>query len=475
MDRRVLVVDDDRLIREMSRDALAPHGFRVSLAASGDEALSLLASEGPFDVVLTDLSMRGIDGLQLLEHVKRGYPRCDVIIVTAYASLESALEAMRLGAADYLRKPVRPPEILYCVQRVLLRRGMEAENDALRASLQAFEDSRVLATCLEGADLVPLAIQLLQRLLRRERTVGRLLHPHAAHGDGVWVLGFKNRRTEQIRALAEQGKGFDPAELGAGARSLRRAPDDALRRLGIDDVEWLGLPLRLDGRVVGGIWLLSGDRPFEAREIERAELVIGQAELALVNADRFLQAREKAFIDDTSDLYNARYLFAALDRELARARRSGSPLSVLFLDLDRFKQVNDRHGHLVGSRVLREFGHLLLRSVRTIDTVARYGGDEFTILLVDSDHDAALHVAERIRQMVEQHSFGAEAGVDLHLSCCIGAATFPLHADAREALIDLADKAMYRGKSLGRNRVCSVAELVGAGDASDPFDRTSGA
>src|SRR5262245_2737486 len=115
MERRVLVVDDDRLIRELARDTLAAEGFQVTLASSGGEALRLLAAEAPFELVLTDLSMREMDGLQLLEHVKRLHPKCDVVILTAYASLETALEAMRLGAIDYLRKPVRPAEMAYCV------------------------------------------------------------------------------------------------------------------------------------------------------------------------------------------------------------------------------------------------------------------------------------------------------------------------------------------------------------------------
>jgi diguanylate cyclase (GGDEF)-like protein len=172
-----------------------------------------------------------------------------------------------------------------------------------------------------------------------------------------------------------------------------------------------------------------------------------------------LQAREKAFVDDVTSLYNARYLLSALDREVNRAARSQSKLSVLFLDLDRFKAVNDRFGHLIGSRVLRELGGLLQESVRAIDTVGRYGGDEFTILLVDTGLEGALSVADRIRQSVADHGFGAERGLDLRLTISVGVATFPLHGETRERLLDLADKAMYLAKALGRNLVCSADDL----------------
>ena len=107
MHKRILVVDDDRLIREMTRDVLVEDGLQVSVVASGGEAMAQISDQGPFDVVVTDLSMREMDGLELLERIKRASPGTDVIIFTAYASLESALEALRLGASDYLRKPVK--------------------------------------------------------------------------------------------------------------------------------------------------------------------------------------------------------------------------------------------------------------------------------------------------------------------------------------------------------------------------------
>ena len=129
-------------------------------------------------------------------------------------------------------------------------------------------------------------------------------------------------------------------------------------------------------------------------------------------------------------------------------------------DLDRFKLVNDRHGHLIGSQTLRSLAQLLLQCVRQVDTLARYGGDEFTILLVDTPHEDGMVIAERIRRTVAQHIFeGSAEEPQLKLSISIGVASFPEHAQTRDAVLDASDKAMYRAKSLGRNRVCSAAEL----------------
>jgi two-component system, cell cycle response regulator len=459
MDKRVLVVDDDRLIREMTRDALVQEGFRVATAASGREALSRLGDEGPFDLVLTDLSMREMDGMELLERIKRASPHTEVIVLTGYASLESALQAMRLGAADYLRKPVSAPEITYGVKRTLLRRRLIDENESLRGSIQAFEAARPLASCLESGDVLPLALDIVLRVTGRNRAIARLIDLPSHAGEGLELRGFATERGQELRALVEAQKLFDPSDLERSAVSRLEELSPALAPLELGEGQLLALPVRVEGRIAGGIWIFSDGRPFARDDRERAELVVEQAELALINSERFLQAREKAFIDDVTSLYNARYLLSALDREVNRAARSASKLSVLFLDLDRFKQVNDRCGHLIGSRVLRELGGLLQDSVRAIDTVGRYGGDEFTTLLVDTGLEGAISVADRIRQSVADHAFGAERGLDLRRTVSIGVATFPLHGESRERLLDLADKAMYLAKALGRNQVCSADDL----------------
>jgi len=456
MDKRVLVVDDDRMIREMTRDALSAEGFRVSLAASGAEALEALAGEGPFELVITDLSMRGMDGLELLEHVKREHAATDVIILTGYASLESALQAMRLGATDYLQKPVSGPEVAYAAKRAMLRRRLMAENATLRGSVQAFEASKLIATCLEESDVMPLALDIMLRLTDRKRAVARLHHGDGRPADGTYLVGFEAEDSRSLRREVEQGKLFQPGSLES---SPEREVREDLARAGLEDEILIGLPVRVEGRVVGGFWLFSEGRDFSEDEIRRAEVLVAQTELALLNADRFLRAREKAFVDDVTELYNARYLLAALDREVSRAERSKLSLSVLFLDLDRFKSVNDSHGHLVGSQVLRELGEVLSGQIRAIDTLGRYGGDEFTMLLVDTDHEGARRVAERVRETVEAARFGQARGLSLQLSVSVGISSFPQHGTTGEELLDRADKAMYLGKARGRNRVCSADDL----------------
>ncbi len=455
---RILVVDDDCLTREMTRDALEEEGFRVDLGSSGAEALNLIQGNVPYHVVITDLSMPEMDGLELMERIKAANPGVDVIVLTGHASLESALQALRLGAADYLHKPVRGPEIVHCVKRAINRRGLLSENESLRGWVQALESSRVLTSSLETQDILPLAIDIVLRLLGRDRAVGRVLHsdPHLQHG--ICLRGFSTQTASRIRDQIHAGTVFDVAEPDPGGPRSGAEMRASLAELGIID-DLLVLPIRVENRVIGSIWVWAEGREFRADEVERAKLVAAQAELALVNAEKFLRARERAFVDDVTDLYNARYLLAAIEREVSRAHRYGLEVSVLFLDLDHFKRVNDEHGHLVGSGVLREIGVVLQQCVRSIDTVGRYGGDEFALLLVDTGLFGAHQVAERIRRTVAEQTFRGERDLDLRLTLSAGVSTYPLHGVSWRDLLEKADKAMYLAKALGRDRVCSADDL----------------
>jgi diguanylate cyclase (GGDEF)-like protein len=169
--------------------------------------------------------------------------------------------------------------------------------------------------------------------------------------------------------------------------------------------------------------------------------------LAQANATRFAQAEALAHTDDLTGLRNDRALRAEIDRALAN--RPKASFSVLFLDLDHFKRINDDHGHLRGSSALAEVGRVLRGCVRDIDTAARYGGDEFAVVLPGADSGEALKVAERIRRAIAEHPFPE----NISLTVSIGVASYPEHADERDLILSLADAAMYRGKRAHRNVV----------------------
>ena len=450
---RVLVVDDDRVQREVARTALAGRAEVVACASPAEARVALRA--GPVDLVLADLDAPGRSGLDWLQQLVREHPGTDVIVLTGSGSPD-AEEALRIGAAEPLEKPLRPETLLHVVERTLARRRLLAENERLKQELSLHQACRLLSSCLEPEDVFAMGLDLAMRAIGVTRGFA-LYHRTALPGaEGFHCRGLGEA---EEHALRESFLSKPPNLDGSGGIQSRGELPRRLTELGIPVGELLVLPVAGEEAEGGALFLIGSAEPFDVADLTRAEVGTEHATLALRNAERYRAARDRAFIDDVTEVYNARYLREALDREIRRAERYGTELSILFLDLDRFKLVNDTHGHLVGSNTLRQLSRLLEACVRQVDTVARYGGDEFTILLVDTGERVGRTIAERIRQSVERHAFEAGAGRTLHLSCSVGVATYPAHGRTREALLDASDKAMYRAKSQGRNRVVSATEL----------------
>jgi diguanylate cyclase (GGDEF)-like protein len=455
---RVVIVDDSRLIREMARDAL---GGRVLLecCVDAEEALEALDRE-PADLVISDLSMPGMSGIDLLERVRLEHPGTEFVLLTANATVESAIGALRMGASDYLIKPVQPENLVVIVERVIAQRRLLEENERLRDTLATVESCRTLLRCLDPSELYAVVLDLMLNLLPRERGLALFRRGSIPISDGFAFRGFDEDDAERLRDVLVHEK---PVNLDSVLEVRVVSESDlhrSLRALGNEAGPAVVVPLRGRQTELGLLWIFEDGRPFEAVEIERIRLIAGHAQLALQNAERYDHAQERAFVDDVTEAYNARYLLRATEHEIQRAERYGKQLSVLFLDLDRFKLVNDRCGHLVGSQVLRQLSEVLAGCIRQVDTLARYGGDEFTILLIDTDAEVALGIAERIRATVAETRFEGDRGSPIHLEISIGVATYPEHSSGRDALLDCADKAMYLAKSRGRNRVCSASELA---------------
>lgn len=220
----------------------------------------------------------------------------------------------------------------------------------------------------------------------------------------------------------------------------------------------VAFPLKCRGRVVGA--LVGIDRAPSVRDPKFAPATLTalltaleSVAIALDNALRVQRAEALSVTDDLTQLYNSRYLSQVLHRETKRASRSGRPLSLLFIDLDGFKLVNDSHGHLFGSRALVEAAAVIRASARETDVVARFGGDEFALVLPDTGSDGALAVGERIRERIAAHAFLHGDGLDMHLTVSVGVATLPDVAVSAEALIQAADEAMYHVKDHGKNGI----------------------
>ena len=247
--------------------------------------------------------------------------------------------------------------------------------------------------------------------------------------------------------VAQREQAFVSARLAADARIGEPVEAAAM-----------GWPIVAHGAVVG---VLVGIDHGRARRVPKFSPVFRRAMtrllepagFALAHALRVARAEALSVTDDLTQLYNSRYLHEVLRKETKRSVRSRRPLSLLFVDLDGFKRINDAHGHLLGSRALVEAAALIRGSARETDIVARYGGDEFSLVLPETGAEGALAVANRLRDRIARHIFLSDRGPGSRLTASIGVATMPEAADTADGLLEAADTAMYRVKEEGKNGI----------------------
>lgn len=207
------------------------------------------------------------------------------------------------------------------------------------------------------------------------------------------------------------------------------------------------LPLNSRGRGIGVLCLGSTRAAaYDETTIAHVQPLADSVALAFENVRLFQKTRELSITDEVTPLYNFRFFHQILERELKLVDRYRSVLSLIFVDLDRFKPINDQWGHLRGSRVLREVGFLMRAAVRETDYPARYGGDEFVVILPQTDGQSARFLAEKLRSMIEEHTFLQEEGINARIGVSLGIATYPTEARSKESLIRLADERMYGDK-----------------------------
>jgi two-component system cell cycle response regulator len=448
----ILVVDDELFFRQLYRDLLSESGHKVEVYDNGEDAI-LRMGAGDVDLVLTDMVMPGRCGLEVLRAARVLVDPPEVILVTGHASLESAIHALKNGARDYLVKPFNPEELKHLVKSCLDQRRLLNENVQLRQQIHLFQTGQTLSSLIELDRLLPRAVEVFQR----------------EFGGGFGISFLLDAEDKPVfQSLAGIEKDTVELMLPLIAPFLKEAT--GLKRLSAEEVESFSLvrkcdslcvlSLYNDGELKGG--LVFGDGPLammdQSMSHESLYYLSEQVALGFENSCRYQDAQDLMYTDDLTGLYNYRYMQIALSQESRRSQRYGLKFSLIFIDLDRFKGINDRHGHLAGSATLQEVAGLLRGCVREVDTLFRFGGDEFAAMLVETDSVAARVVAERIRKSIADHQFLKGREQPCHLTATAGYSTFPSDALDCTELLDLADRAMYDGKRV-RNVIRGVQEL----------------
>lgn len=455
MTARVLVVDDILANVKLLEARLTAEYFDVLTATNGLEALEICA-QGQCDIVLLDVMMPGMDGLEVCRRLKGDLATAHipVVMVTALDQTQDRVRGLEAGADDFLTKPVDEVALIARVRSLARLKVVMDELRARAMTSASFGMPDPLAHALNenGRDGRILLVE--DRPGSAERVAGALtpLHQVSIEANPQEAL-FRGAEGDWDMFIVSLGlKDYDGLRLCSQIRSLERTRH--LPILMISEAEDRS-------RVLRGLDL--GVNDYLLRPIDRNELVarvatqLRRKRYADLLRNNVQASIEMAVVDQLTGLHNRRYLELHLAALLDNAVGRGKPLSLMILDIDHFKSVNDTYGHDAGDAVLKNFAARVKRVVRQGDLVCRLGGEEFVVVMPDTSIAVASVIAERVRAAVQGEQFAIdEASRAIPVTVSAGLAESIGDANP-DALFKRADKALYRSKSSGRNRVTADA------------------
>ncbi|MBE0606533.1 MAG: GGDEF domain-containing protein [Deltaproteobacteria bacterium] len=449
--QRVLILASDaKRVEEMVR-VPSMKGVHFSILSDWKSGTEALRKE-IFSVIVTRKFSKEQGTDAYVGNLLALAPKTSIILILGEKDGPSVLEALKGGVSEILFEESLAQNLAPCIEKYLF----SGYGLLRRMSLDELFDFCI--PVITSTDIGLLATTILEKFREALGASFGILFRVGEKGGASAMLASLGFPDEIIPAGFLRRFGEALATPGPGPTVTHADALNASASGGVDFLSenrtLLSVPFDLaPGARVYAVVGLRGTPDAEVLNSPLLNFFQRQARLALINAERSAQAQSLIYIDDLTKLYNGRYLNVVLDREMKRSERYRNFFCVLFMDIDFFKRVNDAHGHLVGSRVLVEVGTVLRACVRDSDTVVRYGGDEFVVLLVETNADEAMIVAERMRKMVEAEAFVKEGGLGVRLTISIGIAAFPEHATTKQNLLNLADQAMYRGKESTRNVV----------------------
>ena len=451
MTARVLIVDDVPANLKLLDAKLTAEYFGVLKASSGPEAIEVALREMP-DIILLDVMMPGMDGFEVCRRLKAA-PQTElipVVMVTALDQAKHRVQGLEAGADDFLTKPVNDLA-LFARVKSLVRLKMVTDELRMReatgqriGALVGGSTERMLMT-EPGRVLViddrPTSLKRTCEALSIEHNVAVAESPDemlqlAAIGDyDLLIVSL---------TLAEH----DGLRLCSQLRSLEATRQTPLLAI-VEEGDTPRLVRALD----------MGVNDYLVRPVDRNELVarcrtqLRRKRFQDYLREKFQQGLELAITDSLTGLYNRRYMESHLGAMVEDGLTNAKPVSLLIFDIDFFKSVNDTYGHAAGDAVLKEFSQRISQNVRGVDLACRMGGEEFVVVMPDTDLAYAKMVAERLRTRIGETPFKIDEGQDLNVTVSIGIAVVEGAVDTAEKLIERADAALYRAKREGRNRV----------------------
>lgn len=458
----ILVIEDDPDLCALVELALASLGL-VTTANSVASARLAAATEPP-DMVILDVMLPDGNGLALVHELQETQTvHVPVLILTGLGSGDEKVRGFDAGADDYLIKPFDLDELRVRVRALLRMRQVEkdlaARNRSLQEANQAatilLDTAQALTALGDQLTVLQESLNLLSRLFQADRAAIWL---SATEQDPGRVWGVEVTRGKAPRRV---GRRLQPPYVSlpdqhGGLLVVEdvRDADHRLEAIGSDGLRALIAASIRRGEQHLGTLMIGFEKPqaFSTQTVDVVRGLGNQLAIAIENARLYEQLQEAALTDSSTGLRNMRFFQSALEVELSRTVRRhrdqgvSEPFSVLMMDLNKFKQYNDSYGHPVGDEALRRFGELVQGGLRRYDTLARYGGDEFIVLLPSAGSNAAHNLADRLRRRVMAADVRLGEGINVRFSCSVGVATYPVDGATANELVRAADDALYAAK-----------------------------
>jgi diguanylate cyclase (GGDEF)-like protein len=330
----------------------------------------------------------------------------------------------------------------------------------LERLLTFFEFSKILVSTFDMEGLVRTVVAKFNELIPASNWSIFLMEPETQELRFFVVVGLDNQKVKDLRLKVGEGIAGAVAQAGKpifiqDVRNDSRFSSKVDEMTGFETRSIICLPLVAHGEIIGVLEVINieNENFFLTTYLPLLNILADYIAIAVDNVRNFKKLQEKSFIDDLTGYYNTRYLTWTLDDLVNRIMQEGSKLSVVFLDMDNFKKVVDTHGHLLGSKVLIEVASVIGRLLDPKDSLIRYGGDEFIILLPHRDKNSAFEFVCRLRRAVNHSCFLFEEHINLHLTASYGIATLPDDAQNKTDLLKLADAALFSSKGRGKDMI----------------------
>lgn len=440
---------------------LADYGFEVQRFNATEKLLKKAAS--------IDLIIISRDSKASPKDLLKGTRDIPKLLIDSEYSSRGLITWLKNPMTYYLCKPTQK-EFMQFIKRIEADKKLFNENRKLTEAnimlgkeIDFFNEiTRMLTASFELDDVLEFIMHKVKTITNAQLSSIFLLDEETGElvlekGKGKW-----SKKPGKIRV--KQGEGIAGWVAKEGAPLV--VPDVSMDKRFMDKTDGksfkpkslMCVPIKSKGNVLGVVEVINkyDNEPFGMDDLNTFSRLVDQTAFAVERGILHQKMEELIITDDLTKLFNSRYLDRTIETEISRSKRYRTSVSVIFMDVDFFKNVNDYYGHLIGSKLLVEMAQLLIRQLRNVDIVARYGGDEFVLILPQTPPKEAAATAERIRKAIEQFTFLKKDGYNLKLTASFGVSSYPESAKSKEDLLRLADEAMYKVKHRTRNGVYAI-------------------